>query len=273
MVPKLRDLHGLDDFARVSALETEIWGSREEVVPAVVYAAIVPRGGVLVGAYDDDELVGFTFSLPAISHGRLIHWSHVTGVSAAYRGTGIGMALKVAQRTRVLGLKLDRIDWSFDPLQSANAHFNVRRLGAVVEHYEVNVYGALVNPMHGGLPTDRFVAQWWIDSPAVRARVDGEGTASGRGGEPVVLVNPVTEADGWMVCDWAVEPLSGPSRLGVAVPDRFTEMLASAPDIALEWRLTTRRLFQGLLARHYRVVDFVRATTGGGAYVFEQQVE
>jgi len=273
MVPKLRDLHGLDDFARVSALEAEIWGSREDVVPAVVFAAVVPRGAVLVGAHDDDELVGFTFSLPAISHGRLIHWSHVTGVSAAYRGTGIGMALKLAQRTRVQAMGIDRIDWTFDPLQAANAHFSVRRLGAVVEHYEVNVYGELVNPLHGGLPTDRFVAQWWIDSPAVRARVDGDSTASGLAVDSAPLVNPVTEAGGWMVCDWDAEPLSAQSRLRVAVPGRFTEMLASAPDIALKWRLTTRRLFQALLARHYRVVDFARATTGGGAYVFEQQVE
>jgi predicted GNAT superfamily acetyltransferase len=272
MVPTLRDLHGLDDFGRVSALEAEIWGSRQDVVPPVVFAAIVPRGGVLLGAFDEEELIGFSFSLPAISHGKLVHWSHVTGVAAAYRRVGVGLSLKLAQRDRVLALGLDRIDWTFDPLQADNAHFNLRRLGVMVEHYEVNVYGALVNPLHGGLPTDRFVAQWWIDSAAVKARADADWAPAGFDAPDALLVNPTESVDGWTMCDWTVVPPSSERRLRVAVPARFTEMLASAPEVALEWRLTTRRLFQELLSRGYRIVDFAREADGGGAYVLEQSV-
>ncbi len=273
MVPKVRGLNGLDDFERVSALEAEIWASRDQVVPPVVLAAMVPRGGVLLGAYDEDELIGFTFSLPALSHGKLVHWSHVTGVAAACRGRGVGLALKLAQRARVRALGLDRIDWTFDPLQAANAHFNLRRLGVLVEHYEVNVYGELVNPLHGGLPTDRLVAQWWLDSPAVCVLADAEAAPAGAGPPDAPVVNPIEERDGWSVCDWNAEPAAAGHRLAVAIPGRFTEMLTSAPEIALQWRLTTRRLFQALLTRRYRIVDFARDGAGGGAYVLEQQVE
>jgi predicted GNAT superfamily acetyltransferase len=269
----LRDLHALDEFRQVNELEAEIWGTRDDTVATAVYAAGVPRGAVLVGAFEDADLVGFCYSFPALAHGRLIHWSHITGVSSSHRCRGIGFALKQAQRVHVQALGIGRIDWTFDPLQAGNAHFNVRRLGALVEHYEVNVYGQLVNPLHGGLPTDRFVAQWRLDSPGVRSRMEEEWAGEGRAAADAPVVNPVHEEGGWPVCDWSVGPPQVDGRIRVAIPGRFVEMMASAPDVAMRWRLTTRRLFQTLFARRYRVSDFVRAADGGGAYVLEQDVE
>lgn len=268
----LRDLHSLDDFRRVTQLEAEIWGTREDSVPAVLFAATVPRGAVLVGAFDGDDLVGVTYSFPALVHGRLIHWSHVTGVSASNRNAGVGFGLKQAQRDRVRALGIERIDWTFDPLQAANAHFNLRRLGAEVEHYEVNVYGELVNPLHGGLPTDRFIAQWWLDATGVRSRMDEERRAEAPAGAGPV-VNPVAAVEGWDACDWeAALPDAGP-RLRIAIPGRFTAMMAAAPDVAMRWRLTTRRLFQAAFANRFRVTDFDRSGQGGGEYLLEQDVE
>jgi predicted GNAT superfamily acetyltransferase len=272
MPPILRDLHSLDDFRRVNELEAEIWGGREDTVAATVFAASVPRGAVLVGAFDGGDLIGFCYSFPALVHGRLVHWSHMTGVAASNRGRGAGFGLKQAQRQRVKALGLDRIDWTFDPLQAANAHFNLRRLGAIVEHYEVNVYGELVNPLHGGLPTDRFVAQWWLDSPAVRALMDEERPPAAAG-DWVPVVNAVHEEDGWDVCDWNARIDAVRPRIGVAIPSRFGELMAAVPDVAMRWRLTTRRLFQALFAERFRVVDFVREAKGGGVYVLEQHVE
>ena len=272
MTALLRDLHGLDEFRRVNELEAEIWGGREETVAATVFAASVPRGAVLVGAFEDGDLVGFCYSFPALAHGRLIHWSHMTGVAASHRGRGIGFALKQAQRHRAKGLGIDRVDWTFDPLQAANAHLNLRRLGAIVEHYEVNVYGELVNPLHGGLPTDRFVAQWWLDSPTVRNLMDDERPPVASS-DPVPLVNAVREQEGWDSCDWDARIDASRLRLGVVIPSRFGEMMATVPDVAMRWRLTTRRLFQALFANRYRIVDFARDSRGGGVYVLEQHVD
>lgn len=267
----LRDLYSLDDFRRVVALETQIWGLRDETVPSTVLAASVPRGAILVGALDAGELVGFSYAFPAITHGKLIQWSHMTGVADGYRDRGLGLRLKLAQRDRALAMGIERIDWSFDPLQAANAHFNLRRLGAVVEHYEVNVYGELASPLHGSMPTDRFIAQWWMASPHAMARIDGRdqpGPATPAGS---VLLNPTFRAGDWAVCDWDSPVVESP-RLEVAIPAGYTQMLTLAPDVALLWRLTTRRLFQSLLAGGHRVLDFVRDQDGGGRYVILQDV-
>jgi predicted GNAT superfamily acetyltransferase len=265
-----RDLYTLDDFARVVALETRIWGLRDECVPLTVFAASVPRGAVLVGAFDGEECVGFTYSFPAISHGRVVHWSHMTGVLDSHRRAGVARRLKLAQRERVRALGLDRIDWTFDPLQAVNAHLNVRRLGALVEHYEVNVYGESGSPLHGVIPTDRFIAQWWLNSERVAARLGDEATAPAEAAEALAL-NPTREQDRWTVCDWDA-PLELAPSVAVAIPPRFDAMLATAPDVALQWRLTTRRLFQGLLGGGYRVVDFVQEPGGGGRYLLVQDV-
>ena len=266
-----RDLHALDDFAQVVALEGRIWGLSDEVVPLTVFAAAVPRGAVLIGAFDGDDLVGFTYSFPALCHGRVIHWSHMTGVADGHRRLGVGRRLKLAQRERVRALGLERIDWTFDPLQAVNAHFNLRRLGAVVEHYEVNVYGASASPLHGGLPTDRFVAQWWLNAPRVEARLADE--AGGRAGRPAdaALANPTRMVDGWEVCDWEARVPPQPA-VAVAIPGRFDAMLATAPGVALRWRLATRRLFQSLFTNGYRVVDFDHGPGDGGRYVLVQDV-
>lgn len=267
----LRDLYSLDDFKRVVALETLIWGLRDEVVPSTVLAAGVSRGAVLVGAFDADELVGFTYAFPAISHGKLIQWSHMTGVADGYRDKGLGLRLKLAQRERALAMGIERVDWTFDPLQATNAHFNLRRLGAIVEHYEVNVYGELASPLHGSMPTDRFIAQWWLASEHVAARLDErDEVARGRPVE-TTLVNPIARDGDWTVCDWDALVVDAP-RVQVAIPPDYTRMLALAPDVALRWRLTTRRIFQSLLGQGRRISDFVRDADGGGRYLVVQDV-
>ena len=151
-------------------------------------AVTVKRGAVLIGAYDGDRLAGFVYSFPALrreeSHNHegakarrregprpASHWSHTLGVHPDYRGAGLGRDLKLAQRERVLALGLDLIEWTYDPLLALNANLNIVALGAVVEEYEENVYGESVSPLHGGLPTDRFVCQWWIRRPHVERRI------------------------------------------------------------------------------------------------------
>lgn len=270
MAVSIRDLYTLDDFARVVELESRIWGLRDECVPLTVFAAAVPRGAALVGAFDEGQCVGFTYSFPALCHGRLIHWSHMTGVLDSHRRAGVARRLKLAQRERVRALGIDRIDWTFDPLQAVNAHFNLRRLGALVEHYEVNVYGESASPLHGSLPTDRLIARWWLNSPRVAACLADE-AAEGASGANAVVLNPAWEDGGLTVCDWDA-PMADEPSVAVEIPARFDAMLLAAPDVALRWRLTTRRLFQGLLAGGYRVVDFVPGEDGGGRYVLGQEV-
>jgi len=280
------DLTTFAQFRQVERLEAEIWGAND-LVPVPIMAVTVKRGAVLMGAYDGDRLAGFVYSFPALrredsSHDghnregamprtredttvaspRASHWSHTLGVHPDYRGAGLGRDLKLAQRERVLALGLDLIEWTYDPLQVLNANLNIVTLGAIVEEYEENVYGESASPLHGGLPTDRFVCQWWIRRPHVERRVGRIGQV-GRVGivSHEVATAPVvndTAFDGtWLDCRSADLTCSEP-RLAVDIPIDFTGMLAGDLPRARRWRFHTREIFTHYFRAGYRVVDFTQ---------------
>ena len=166
----IRPLTTIEDCRRVAELERTVWGytDAEDVVPPPVLVVSIKRGGILLGAFDEAGMMqGFVYSMPGLKDGQVTQWSHMLGVLPAARAAGIGMQLKLAQRARALELGIELIEWTYDPLQALNAHFNFARLGVVVEHYEENVYGASSSPLHAGSPTDRLVARWRLDEPHV----------------------------------------------------------------------------------------------------------
>ena len=254
---RIADLTTLDEFRKVEALEGLIWG-RADLVPVPILAVTVHRGAVLVGAWDDDQLIGFVYSFPALRPGEpgASHWSHMLGVHPDQRGAGLGRALKLAQRERVLALGLDLIEWTFDPLQATNAHLNFVKLGVVVEEYEENVYGESPSPLHGGLPTDRFVCQWWIRRPHVIRRLESAGPAIiAREAASPPVVNRTEPAGEWIAPAGFDPDVRGP-RVAVDIPADYTRMLSHDPALALRWRLETRAIFSRYLDAGYRVVDF-----------------
>jgi chorismate synthase len=273
---ELRDLVTLEDYAAVVGLERQIWGftTADDLIPVPVLAVGAIRGAILVGAFDEDRLVGFVYSFPAIGRGRLAHWSHMLGVLEPYRGTGLGFRLKLAQRERARAMGIDLVEWTFDPLLVLNARFNVTKLGAVVEEYRPDFYGPSTSPLHGNLPTDRFIAQWRIESSHVERRLrlaEFDPSIPDRAAG-AASVNQAVAAGAWLACGETDLSL-GADRLLVQIPPRFLEMLASAPDLAREWRLRTREIFTTYLARGYRIIDFLfDPGTGGGRYLltFEQ---
>lgn len=252
-----RDLITLEEFAEVVDLERQIWGpGYDEVVPVPILAVTVKRGGILIGAFAGEAMIGFVYSLPGIKDGRPVQWSHMLGVLSDYRRAGVGYALKLRQRDRTLAMNLDLIEWTFDPLQAANAHLNLARLGAIVEAYEENVYGNSTSPLHKGNPTDRFVAKWWVR----QARIPVENSEAAH-------VNRAAPVGEWLTCAEVNLELDRP-RVAVEIPTGFTSMLSRAPDLALEWRLATRRIFSSYFMRKYRAVDFTFDAGGrSGSYL------
>src|SRR4029078_10649166 len=131
---ELRDLHSLDDFSLAVDLQRRGWGSGyDDIVPISIFAVVVKRGGILVGAFEKSALAGFVFSIPGLKNGRVMQWSHMLGVDESHRRTGLGHKLKLSQRERTISQGLDLIEWTFDPLQAPNAHLNFARLGVVAE--------------------------------------------------------------------------------------------------------------------------------------------
>ncbi|MGA8044123.1 MAG: GNAT family N-acetyltransferase, partial [Terracidiphilus sp.] len=66
-----------------------------------------------------------------------------------------------------------RMEWTFDPLEIRNAYLNINKLGAIVRSYLVDFYGVSSSRLQGGLPTDRLIAEWALDSPRVNAILGG----------------------------------------------------------------------------------------------------
>ena len=168
-VIEIRQLFQLPEFEEVLRLQQAIWGYPDiELLPLRFLVVVSNVGGHVFGAYDGDMMVGFCFAIPGIKpDGHAYLHSHMLGVLPAYRDAGIGRGLKLKQREEAMARGIDLIEWTFDPLELKNAFFNIERLGAIVRRYHENQYGITFSPLHGGLPTDRCYAEWWIASPRV----------------------------------------------------------------------------------------------------------
>jgi predicted GNAT superfamily acetyltransferase len=170
-VIEVRRLTTLAEFSEALKIQRSVWGYEDsELLPRTAFVVASKIGGRVWGAYEGGDMVGFCLAVPGIKpDGRVYLHSHMLGVLAAHRDSGAGRLLKLEQRSDSLARGIELIEWTFDPLEIKNAYFNIERLGVIVRRYVENQYGATSSPLHGGLPTDRCVAEWWITSGVVQA--------------------------------------------------------------------------------------------------------
>lgn len=225
----IRDIHEYSEFEAAVALQKEVWGFADiEVIPARMFVVATKIGGQLLGAFDGEKLVAFLLAVPGIRHdpgdAAPMHYlhSHMLGVLPGYRDAGLGRAMKLRQREDAIARGIELIQWTFDPLEARNAFFNIERLGAIVRRYVENQYGRTTSTLHAGLPTDRFIAEWWLTSERVKNIL-----AAGRNGaHPAVERIPVPADIG----DWkASDPkraLAVQRELGRRCQDAFARGLA-----------------------------------------------
>jgi predicted GNAT superfamily acetyltransferase len=260
---QFRELTSVEDLRLVQDLERRVWGLEDiDVSPVLLMVALVKSGALLLGAFIDDRLRGFAFSVPGDRHGQRLHWSHMTGVDDELRRSGLGTQLKLEQARRVADRGYRQIQWTYDPLQSLNAHFNLVKLGATASEYAEHVYGEPTSELHRGAPTDRFIASWTLDADGTPVRsaklVSLDADSRAAAGE-------VTTNGDWDVYVPA-HVLPDTRVVTVPVPAGFGAMLQQAPGLATDWRLQTRAQFQALFARGYHAVDF-RRDQDRGTYV------
>jgi predicted GNAT superfamily acetyltransferase len=165
-----------EEFTEAVGLQQEIWGFDEiELLPVRLFVVASKVGGHAFGAFDGGKMVGFCLAIPGLKSGGATYLhGHMLGVLQAYRNAGVGRMLKLEQRKDAIARGIDLIEWTFDPLEIKNAYFNMERLGAIVRRYVFNQYGTTTSPLHGGLPTDRCVAEWWVSSPGVQGILGGK---------------------------------------------------------------------------------------------------
>lgn len=280
-------LHFINDPALlhdVERVQQAVWGP-EDVVPDHMLLSLVHGGGVLIGAYERERLVGFVFGFPAFDQveGRIEvrHHSHLLAVLPEKRDLGIGFKLKRAQWQWVRRQGVERITWTYDPLQSRNAYLNIGRLGAVCSTYLPNYYGEMTDTINAGMPSDRFFVDWWVNSPRVNNRLEKRprrpldlGDYFSAGAE---IINPTRLAPSGFPAPpentWLLESLAQtlgtdvppqqnqPPFYLVEIPPDIQQLRAAEPALALHWRQHTREVLTALFLRGYLVTDFV--FTGG----------
>jgi predicted GNAT superfamily acetyltransferase len=164
---EIRHCKSLAEFDECVHLERITWGE-DLTVPAAIFVVAHHSGGQVLGAFDDGKIIGFTLALAGLRGPQRFLHSHMTAVLPTYQNRGVGRRLKLFQRQDALKRGIPLVEWTFDPLELKNAHFNLVRLGAIVRRYIPDCYGLTDSPQHAGLPTDRLVAEWWLDCERVR---------------------------------------------------------------------------------------------------------
>jgi predicted GNAT superfamily acetyltransferase len=253
----IRSCKGHDELEACVGLEVATWGyDPTEVIPRKAFLVWQKVGGQVIGAFDTEmteggpeSLVGFLSALPGIKAGAdgpqaYLH-SHMMAVKEGYRNRGLGVELKLEQRREALARGIRHIEWTFDPLEIKNAFLNIHKLGAVVRRYQVDFYGVSSSRLQGGLPTDRLVAEWELDSPHVRAVLEGSPAAEFRIEEKILV--PAT------IYEWKADE-AGRER-------------------ALAVQMENRARFQKAFSQGLAVLGFQRDAEGNGIYQLGQPSE
>jgi len=169
----IRPIIELVELQKCVELQREAWGLSDiEVIPVRMLVTQNRVGGLVLGAFENEQLVGFLNAMPGVRDGMPYWYSQMLAVRNPYRNRGIGSDLKVAQRDHARQRGIHLIEWTFDPLESKNAYLNIAKLGVIARLYYVNLYGATASEVQQGLESDRLIAEWWIDKPRLRAAGD-----------------------------------------------------------------------------------------------------
>lgn len=171
----IQPLVDLDHLDEVVALQRTIWGYSDIDVESRALLVVARHfAGQLLGAFDEGKVIGVALSFFTAKGSELRLHSHRVGVLSEYQNQGIGRMLKLAQREDALRRGIKVIQWTFDPLLRRNAYFNLEKLGGIARRYIPNLYGITSSPLHGGLPTDRLLIEWDLESPRVLQIMSGK---------------------------------------------------------------------------------------------------
>ncbi len=303
----IRKLNGVEELRQVQRLEKEVWQLADiDVLPLTWAIASIEAGAIWLGALVENKIVGFAFAFPGLNHGCVAFHSHQLAVAPQYRDSNLGYKLKLAQRENVLALelgckpagtegiagqgapgrkpaiapplsqsKISEISWTFDPLQSKNAHLNFFKLGVVCDSYKVDLYGPGTSSMLHRNGTDRLWVRWPIRSHHVIERV-GEKKISDRNLRAEILdalgtVQPliVFSGEGRPVQS-DLEIALRRQRIAIEIPSDIGAIEKNDPGLAREWRGATRWAFSESLHAGFHVAEFcrtVRGQQGPGTYL------
>ena len=269
----IRPVATVDEMSQLETVQRTLWpDDAQRVLPVPWMLAIARNGGLVLGAFDGERAVGFLVGFlgtdqPAGARPAMADLKHVSaqiGVLPSYQGQGVGFRLKLAQRDFVARQGVRLVTWTFDPLDSRHAYFNMRKLGAVTRRY-LRDY----DPAQGDAPADRIGAEWWVNSRRVERRLSGERaglTLNYYASARVPILNPTTPGrDGFARPANVVAGVESLDHVVVLVeiPHNFPALRAADPALAGAWRHHVREVLEPVLAAGYISTDFVYENVEG----------
>jgi predicted GNAT superfamily acetyltransferase len=255
----VRDITDLDELDDVVRLYATIWGrGANPPVTIELLRAFTKAGNYVSGAFDGDRLLGACVGFFGAPAEDSLH-SHIAGVATAAHGRSIGFALKLHQRSWALQRGISEVVWTFDPLVSRNAYFNLVKLGARPAEYLQNFYGPMLDNINGDDDSDRLLVRWRLRDPRVVAACSGAG----------VRAVAADEVEAGAVVALGRSPAGHPvlgdgserrARTAlVAVPPDIQTMRVDDPATARDWRVAVRQVLTGLLREGAVVSGFDRS--------------
>ena len=242
----IRELKTIAEMEQIQELEQKVWDM--DPIPTHQTLTAVKNGGIIVGAFDGVDLVGFSYGFPGFDNGKSYLCSHMLGIDENYRSQGIGEKLKLAQREMSIAKGFHIMKWTYDPLETRNASLNLTKLNGICNTYFEDCYGKMQNKFNQGLPSDRFEVHWHLNSPYVVEKQQPQI-------EVVKALNTISlNEDRLPVFIASPEQELNKPAYSIAVPKDFQSLKAQSQILAIDWRLQTRKIFLRLFKAGYAAV-------------------
>jgi len=271
---KIHYVHDPIHARMLEEIQRRTWGT-DEVVPYHIFIAASTVGGIVKAAFYREKMIGYVFGFIGEFMGRQCLYSHQLAVLPEYQDKNVGYLLKMSQREEALRKGLDLIVWTYDPLQSKNAYLNINKLGCITRTYFINHYGEMNDELNRGVPSDRFMVEWWIRSKWVdynwknRVRYFEDFKHKDK---VVIGLEAKIEEDEIITPNLTKE---GGIFVGVEIPSDINKLKKIDTKLGIKWRLATRRAFRHYLDKTYIVYRYLRYRNypWKGVYILKKGVD
>lgn len=252
----IKAIKEMDKFSELIDIQRDAWGLTDiDIVPLHVFKAVadlLKPNGIVLGYFLEERIIGFIMTFPTSNPKEVL--AHMGALSKKYQNRGIFYRLSLDLRKIMRSNGVDKIFWTYDPLESVNAHLYIRKLGGVITRHFINYYGDIDSIIHSGLPTDRFRVEWNIKDKSVEKGIKNRSKDYSRRIDYTLENNDIKY---------------------VEIPLNIQEIKNKDLDEAIEWRIRTRRLFDDNIEKNNLFgIDFIfDRINRKGIYVFKKKLK
>lgn len=249
----IKELTTIEQIEEARKLEHDIWAVGS--IPIHQTVATIRNGGMVLGAYLNEELIGFNYSCPGYMDGNVYLYSHMLGIKRNYREQGVGELLKNYLKDIAIERGYRNCRWTFDPLEARSGTLNFSKLRGHSDTYIENCYGEMEDPFNKLLPTDRICVEWQlVDNDYLRWDAKVEEVLE----DAKPIVNWETNSAGLPTLDpeqkFSKEESLIHDAYTLPIPTNFQKIKVESSGLAEDWRYKTRNILQAMFDQGYKII-------------------